>query len=139
MSWRRCPTRLNSSIYASVFNDYTCELHLLVINKNIDNAITGTFNITSPQKFNSGRVWKFNNTSSNITETTAISTITNNSFTYTIPTTTVCHMVLQADPPNWDSDGDCHVNNIDLGAFAIRWLDPYDSVAFASFAQQWGM
>jgi endoglucanase len=135
---------IDSSIYASVFNGYTCELHLIVINKNINNAITGTFNITSPQNFTSGSVWKFDNNSSNITATTAISTITNNSFTYTIPATTVCHMVLQADPPYWDMTGpfgvsDCHVNLWDLDGFAASWLSLYDFVYFADFAQEWGM
>ena len=135
--------KVNSSIYASVFDGYTCELHLIVINKNIDNAISGTFNITSPRIFYSGRVWKFDNTSANITETTSISTITSNSFTYTIPKTTVCHMVLQAYAPAWDLVGDdCHVNIYDLDVFADYWLDdeyPFDFVDFASFGLEWGL
>ncbi len=136
--------RVDSSIYASVFDGYTCELHLIVINKNIDNDITGTFTITSPQNFYSGRVWKFSNNSATISETTAISTITNNSFTYTVPKTSVCHMVLLADPPYWDTNGssgvsDCHVNIWDLQDFADSWLYPYDFIDFADFAQEWSM
>jgi mannan endo-1,4-beta-mannosidase len=132
--------KVNSSIYASEFKGYTCEMHLIVINKSQDSNVNGTFNITSPQNFNSGRVWHFDNSSSTISETTAISSITGNSFTYTIPATTVCHIVLQADPPAWDSDGDCHVNNaLDIDGFAAGWLSPYNFVDFASFAQQWGM
>lgn len=132
--------KVDSSIYASVFDDYTCELHLIVINKNIDNAITGTFNITSPQNFYSGRVWRFNNSSSTISETTAISNITGNSFTYTVPKTTVCHIVLQADPPTWDVSGnDCHVDIYDLDAFADWWLDSVDFGDFAGLGQEWGM
>jgi hypothetical protein len=138
--------KVDSSIYASVFDGYTCELHLIVISKNIDNDITGTFNITSPQNFYSGRVWRFNNSSATISETTAISNITNNSFTYTVPKTTVCHMVLQADPPYWDTTGpsgvpDCHVNLWDLKDFTTSWLDPYNfgDDYFADFAQEWGM
>jgi hypothetical protein len=131
--------KVDSSIYASVFDDSACELHLVVINKNIDNNITGTFNITSPQKFTSGRVWKFDNNSYNITETTAISSITNNSFTYTVPKTSVCHIVLQTTPTNWDLTGDCRVNIYDLKDFAIDWLNPNDFVDFADFAQDWGI
>ncbi len=136
--------KVDSSIYASVFDGYTCEMHLIVINKNIDNAITGTFNITSPQNFTSGRVWHFDNSSATISETTAISSITGNSFTYTIPATTVCHMVLKADPPYWDTTGpsgvsDCHVNLWDLKDFTTSWLKPYDFGDFADFAQEWGM
>ncbi len=126
---RRMSNKVDSSIYASVFNGYTCELHLIVINKNIDNAITGTFNITSPQNFTSGRVWKFDNSSSTISETTAISTITDNSFTYTVPKTTVCHIVLQADPPYWDTTGpsgvsDCHVNYMTLRISPLHGSTP---------------
>ncbi len=133
----------DSSIYASVFNGYTCQMHLIVINKNITNAITGVFNITSPQTFTSGNVWKFDNNSVNIMATTPISSITNNSFTYTIPATTVCHIVLQAAPPTWDLTGpsgvpDCHVNLLDLKDFTSTWLNTYTFVDFAYFAQEWG-
>jgi mannan endo-1,4-beta-mannosidase len=134
--------KVDSSIYASVFSDNACELHLIAINKNIDNAITGTFNITSQQKFTSGRVWRFNNSSANISETTAINNITGNSFTYTIPATTVCHIVLQTTPTNWDLTGDCHVDIWDLKEFALSWLaspDNYDFIDFADFAQDWGI
>ena len=90
--------KVNSSIYASVFASNANELHLIVINKNQTSDITGTFNINSPQTFLAGRVWKFDNNSSSITSTTPISSITNNSFTYTIPKTSVCHIVLQVTP-----------------------------------------
>jgi hypothetical protein len=137
--------KVDSSIYASVFDDYTCEMHLIVINKNISNPISGTFNITSPQNFTSGRVWKFDNSSSTISETTAISSITGNSFTYTVPKTSVCHIVLQADSPMmWDTTGpsgvpDCRVNIWDLKDFTTYWLDGYDFTNLAYFAQEWGM
>jgi hypothetical protein len=92
--------KVNSSIYASVFASNANELHLIVINKNQTDNITGTFNINSPHNFLAGRVWKFDNTSSTISETTPISTITNNTFTYTIPMKSVCHIVLKVTPVN---------------------------------------
>ena len=136
--------KVESSIYASVFDGYTCELHLIVINKDINNPITGTFNITSPQHFRSGSVWKFDSNDPNITATTGIYFVTNNSFTYTIPATTVCHMVLQADPPSWDTTGpegvpDGYVDIFDLDDFCNHWLHNYMFGHFASFAQAWGM
>jgi hypothetical protein len=110
--------KVNSSIYASVSDDLPGELHLIVINKNQTNDITGTFNITSPQNFYSGRVWKFDNTSSTISETTGIYTITNNSFTYTIPKTSVCHIVLQTTQLNVSItsplDGDMFTSGEDI-------------------------
>jgi hypothetical protein len=89
--------KVDSSIYASVSTTDANALHLIVINKNFDNAISGTFNISSPQNFISGRVWRFNSSSPTIAETTPISTISNNTFTYTIPPLTVCHIVLQSE------------------------------------------
>jgi hypothetical protein len=133
-----------SSIYASVFNGYASELHLIVINKNIDNAVTGTFNITSPQHFRSGSVWKFDSNDPNITATTGVYSITNNSFSYTIPNLTVCHIVLQADPPSWDTTGpagvpDGYVDIFDLDDFCNKWLHNYMFGHFASFGSAWGM
>jgi endoglucanase len=136
--------KVDSSIYASVFNGYPSELHLIVINKNIDNAITGTFNITSTQHFRSGNVWKFDSNDPNITATTGVYSITNNSFSYTIPNLTVCHMVLQADPPSWDTNGpegvpDGHVDVFDLEDLSNQWLRKYMFGHFASFGSAWGI
>ena len=129
--------KVDSSIYASVFNGNKSQLHLIVINKNLDNPVNGTFNITSPQSFTTGRVWKFDSNDPNIKETTPISNITGNSFTYTIPNLTVCHIVLQACPPEWDLNSDCHVNIEDLAIFVDSWLVSYNFRDFASFAQLW--
>jgi hypothetical protein len=151
--------KVDSSIYASVLDGNNLELHLMVINKNIDNDINGTFNITYPQTLVSGRVWRFNNSSSTISETNAISSITGNSFTYTVPKTTVCHMVLKAvctSPPVGDLNGDCLVDLKDLDVFTDQWLytgdcsaDPncadingnntVDFVDFAWMGLNWGM
>jgi mannan endo-1,4-beta-mannosidase len=87
--------KVDSSIYASVSTTDANALHLIVINKNFDNVINGTFNITSPQNFTSGRVWRFDSSSPAVMETAGISDIANNAFTYTIPPLTVCHIVLQ--------------------------------------------
>jgi len=130
--------RVDTSIYASIFDDSTCELHLIVINKNITTAINGAFFIAGSQKYNSGRVWRFNNSSATITETTAISNITNNQFIYTIPATTVCHMVLEVGPLDSDLNGDCDVNIYDLDIFANDWLNGYDFTAFAVLGSEWG-
>jgi hypothetical protein len=130
--------KVNSPIYASVFNANNSQLHLIVINRNLDNPICGTFNITSTQNFGSGRVWKFDSNDPNIKETTSINGITGNSFTYTIPNLTVCHIVLQACPPLWDLNPDCHINLEDLAIFVRSWPAPYNFRDFASFAQLWG-
>jgi len=114
----------NSSIYASVFEGNDSELNLIVVNKNFDFSIDGTFNIISPQNFTFGRVWAFDESSSNITEIAPISAIAANSFSYTVPALTVCHIVLQAECPlAADLTGDCDVDWQDVDMFVQQWLD----------------
>ena len=115
--------KVNSSIYASTFTDDHGILTLVVLNKNLTEAIAGTFAISSPRTFTSARVWAFDSSSSTITERTAVSTITGNSFTYTIPALTACHFVLQAEYPPGDLSGNCHVGLEDLALFAAQWFD----------------
>jgi hypothetical protein len=94
--------KTESSIYASVFDGNDYELHLIVINKDINDSINGTFNITSTHNFTTGRVWAFDNNTSSITERAAISNITNNTFTYTVGKLSVSHIVLKAPTPACD-------------------------------------
>jgi Glycoside hydrolase family 44 len=91
--------KVKSSIYASVFDGNDYEIHLIVINKDINDAINGTFNITSTHNFTTGRVWAFDSNASSITERAAISNITNNTFTYTVGKLSVSHIVLKAPVP----------------------------------------
>ena len=115
--------KVNSSIYASTFTDDHGILTLMVLNKNLTEAIAGTFTISSPRTFTSARVWAFDSSSPTITELTAVSTITGNSFAYTIPALTACHFVLEAEYPAGDLNGNCHVGLEDLVLFAAQWLD----------------
>jgi hypothetical protein len=111
--------KVNSSIYGSLSSTDSNVMHIVVLNKNQTDNISGTFTVTSGRNFISGRVWAFDNYSSNITERTAISNITNNTFTYTIPKTSVCHIVLSSPPcPGYDLTGDCHIGYDDLSAIA---------------------
>jgi mannan endo-1,4-beta-mannosidase len=85
----------NSSVHASVVGSSNNTLHLVVLNKNLTDSVTGQFNITSNVSYTSGRAWAFGQSSPSIAETTAISGITGNSFSYTIPALTAMHIVLQ--------------------------------------------
>jgi hypothetical protein len=117
--------KVNSSVYASINDSNNVPLHIIVINKNQDNAINGTFNITSSHSFSSGRVFTFDATGSNIREITPISNITGNSFTYTVPKTSVCHIVLDGPPCQlkYDLTGDCQVNMLDLDILVNQWIE----------------
>jgi mannan endo-1,4-beta-mannosidase len=114
--------KVNSSVYASMFAGKNNELHLIVLNKNLTETISGTFNLTSPCPYTSGRVWAFNSGSSTITEITSIPAIAGNVFSYSIPPLTACHMVLYSDRPLGDLSGDCEVNLDDLSAFCGQWM-----------------
>jgi len=134
--------KVDSSIYASVFSSGNdSSLHLIVINKNLDKPISGTFNITSTQNFITGKVWKFDSKDPNIKETTPIKVITGNSFTYTIPNLTVCHIVL--GDATWefgiiDFNHDLLINFPDLYNFLNSWPVSCNFNDFALFAQLWG-
>jgi len=85
---------VNSSIYGSATRDDDT-VHLIVINKSFDNAIQGNFTLKLNQSVLSGRVWCVDGTSAKIREIEFITNIQNNSFLYTIPAASVCHLVLK--------------------------------------------
>jgi hypothetical protein len=117
--------KVDSSIYASVFDDNDSQLHLIVINKNFDCTISGTFDINSPRNFVSGRVWRFNNFTSDISEVSRpMNCVSNNLFVYNIPPLTVCHIVLQSVRPPEDLDGDGRVGIADIDILCDQWLQP---------------
>lgn len=87
---------VNCSIYASVKNDEN-EIHLIVIDKNYNQSITGNFSISSPKKILSGRVWELNRYSSQIHELDSVTNISDNSFSYPVKAASVCHFVLQTE------------------------------------------
>jgi glycosyl hydrolase family 44/dockerin type I repeat protein len=114
--------KVNSSVYASTFAADDSELHIIVMNKNFDDSINGVFTITHPRVFTTGRVWAFDADSSAIGEISSISAITGNSFSYSIPPLTVCHIALESDCPLGDLTGDCRVDATDLKIFCDQWL-----------------
>jgi hypothetical protein len=87
---------VDSSMYASITGTDTSKVDIIVVNKNFDNDITGTFTVYSPVNYTSGQVWGFDSASSTITQRTAISSISGNTFTYTIPARSAYHIVLNA-------------------------------------------
>ncbi len=86
----------NCSVYASIEGSDDTRLHVIAINKNYDNQIDYTFRITGSRSYSSARVWGFDSSGSTITERTAVSSISSNTFTYAIPKLTVLHFVLTA-------------------------------------------
>ena len=127
--------KVNSSIYASVFDGNDSRLHLIVMNKNFDCTISGTFDISSHRNFVQGRVWRFNNFTSDINEVSpSRSCVSDNLFVFNIPPLTVCHIVLQAVNPPEDLDGDGKVTITDVGILCDQWLQQVDCSSQAGCA-----
>ncbi len=92
------PSWSNDSVDCSIYgsaNSSNNEIHLITINKSPNKNFTGNFSITSKRKITSGQVWILNANSNAIQGTKSIDTVFNNSFTYSLPPWTVCHIVLQ--------------------------------------------
>jgi hypothetical protein len=86
----------NSSIYGSVYTDSDNNLHLIVLNKNNDYDMNASFELAGGTNYHSARIWAFDGSSPEITERQPVTGISGNSFTYTIPKLTACHIVLSA-------------------------------------------
>jgi mannan endo-1,4-beta-mannosidase len=125
--------KVNSSIYASIFDSNNNVLHMIVLNKNLDNDINGTFNITSSHNFTSGRIWAFDVNGSDILEMRRINNITSNTFKYLIPRLSVCHIVLDGPPcpMNFQCEltENCYVDKAELEILLDQWLNLGDCSA----------
>lgn len=84
-----------SSVYASIDSD-TGDLHVVVINKDLDEAITGVFNIDSTTSYKSGEIFAMTQNSTEIQELGAL-TVNGNSFSYDVPPVSAYHLVISAD------------------------------------------
>lgn len=118
--------KVNSSIYGSMNAADATQIHLVVLNKNYTQPISGVFNITSPTPFSSAQVFAFDAGSAAITERAPVASVFGNSFTYTIPPLTACHFVVRSDQPVGDLSGNCRVGIGDLMLFLTQWLNETD-------------
>lgn len=84
---------VNSSVHASV-TDASNELHLIVMNKSMDSAFDAQFDLSGDTTYSSGKVWGFDENSSQIKQAAPITQISGNHFTYTVPPLTAYHIVL---------------------------------------------
>ena len=90
----RTSDSVNTSIYSSVKTG-TNEIHMIVINKNLNSNKTATFTIQHNKSVQTGNVWVLDNSGASIRNAGSIASIQNNTFSYTLPAGSVCHFVLQ--------------------------------------------
>ena len=82
----------NSSIYAAV-DSATDDLHIIVLNKNLDEAVSGSFTIDSSNGYQSAEAYALTQSSTAIQDLGSFQ-ITDNSFSYSIPAVSAYHLVL---------------------------------------------
>lgn len=84
---------VNTSIYGSVKNSDNT-IHVIVINKDLSNSKPANFGIENITSLSGGTAWILDSSSA-IRYAGVVTTISGNSFTYTLPAASVCHFVLQ--------------------------------------------
>jgi mannan endo-1,4-beta-mannosidase len=91
---------VNTSIYGSLKRG-TNEVHLIAINKNLGQAVTGYFAISSASPSVShtqilgGKAWELNGSGTQIHQAADISLISDSTFSYQLDSASVYHFVLQ--------------------------------------------
>ena len=85
-----------SSVHASLENAGNNTLHLVVLNKNYDNALAATVAITSGVKYTNAVLYGFDRNDAAIRQIGTINDIANNTFSYTIPALSAYHIVLHS-------------------------------------------
>jgi len=85
---------VNSSLYASSSDEKDNELHLIALNKNMEQVINATFTFSKDSKYKSAEVYVISGVSPEIQQKETI-TINGNEFKYTLPALSVFHFVLK--------------------------------------------
>ncbi|HTB07713.1 MAG TPA: glycoside hydrolase family 44 protein [Bacteroidia bacterium] len=83
-----------ASLYAALQSTDTTKMNIVAMNKDYDSSLVATFKITANTKFTHAEVYAFAVGDTNIKHVGTISSITSNSFKYTIPKLSVYHFVL---------------------------------------------
>lgn len=96
----RTSDSVNTSVYCSMKRG-TDEVHLIAINKNLGQPVTGHFALSSGSpavshtRILSGKVWQLNGRSTQIRDLGDLSGISDSAFTYILDSASVYHFVLQ--------------------------------------------
>jgi len=84
----------STSVYASV-NTNTNKIHLITINKDLSNSKEALFTLNNVSTITSAQAWILDGSGSTIRSGDAITTISGNSFSYSLPPASACHFVIQ--------------------------------------------
>jgi mannan endo-1,4-beta-mannosidase len=94
--WSQSSDIENASIYAAIHDLNVSQLHLIVVNRNLHQAVQGNFSIESPLNYHSMDAWILDQESPNVRMFFDNKQISSNRFLINIPPLTVLHLVLQS-------------------------------------------
>ncbi len=84
------------STFASLESSSTARLHVVVLNKSYSTPTVLNFTVAGTTPYGSARVFAFDSARATITERAAVTNISGNQFSYTLPALTAAHFVLVA-------------------------------------------
>jgi hypothetical protein len=99
----------NSSIYAAT-DSASGDLHVIVLNKSLDDDLHGTFQIVGDQQYDQAKVYALSANSTEIQYKGDIN-VSNNSFDYSLPQVSAYHLVLKPGTDNGSSDSQTPPDN----------------------------
>ena len=87
----------NATVYASIENSINdTMLHVVVVSKNMDGGISGTFKINGSKQYDKTEGYYFDSSSEEIKKAEDITEISQNSFRYQLPKHSAVHFVLSS-------------------------------------------
>jgi hypothetical protein len=126
---------VNSSAYASI-NSATdsSQLHLIVLNKDSYNSMSGTFNLTTNQVYKSVRIYSFDSLSSSIKYRDSITIPANvYYFNYKLPKLTAAHFVIGTDDVIGNMIAGLNSVSLSSAKFISVYPNPFDNSAVVEF------
>lgn len=106
-----------ASAYASIKDEDTEKLHIILLNKNYDQPTTFNVSVNSDRQYYSATVWGFDRSSNLITRRRPVSSIKANQFSITMPALSAYHIVLDTQPIDFgdlNTDGEIDATDVSL-------------------------
>ena len=102
----------NTSLYAALSDDQPSRLHLVLVNKNYDEAVAGHFQVRGPALYTHGESWGFTRSDTLIIAGPAITVDPSNAFDFELPPLSAHHVVLFPQVSEVDAGEVARVNVI---------------------------
>jgi len=116
-----------ASVYAALHKSDTNTMNIIAMNKDYDSTLVSTFKITANSTFTHAEVYGFTNGDTIIKHIGTISTISGNTFNYTIPKLSVYHFVLT-------NNISTAINDIDLSNQIVLSPNPSQGLFTLTFS-----